>query len=189
MENLSSHFPVALLVCALAAAALWDWKYRKIPNLITFPLAIASLGYHGATRGMPGLLFSLGGLALGIAVLILFYLQGGMGAGDVKLMGAVGSALGPLGVLNAFLLAALAGGLYAVILLAAFRRQRPLLISRSWYRVRALLANGMLAAGPAEKDTDMPRLCYGIAIAVGTLGALGWMATQGRFPVDLSLLR
>ncbi len=57
---------------------------------------------------------STGGLFLGVAFLLPVYLIGGMGAGDVKLMGAVGSILGPQGVFIAFLYSAIAGGLYAL---------------------------------------------------------------------------
>ena len=53
-----------------------------------------------------------------MALLIVFYLMGMMGAGDVKLMGAVGSILGPAGVFKAFLFTAIVGGIYAVIVLA-----------------------------------------------------------------------
>jgi len=183
----SPQMLTVFLSCALVAAALFDLRYHKIPNLITFPTIIVCLCYHGFTRGFPGILFSLGGLAAGIAALILFYLRGGMGAGDVKLLGAVGSALGPVGAVNAFLLAALAGGVYALYLLLVHSKQARALLSRVWLMLRTFVATGALLPVTASRDEDSPRLAYGLAITVGSLGALWWLASYGRFPVDFSV--
>ena len=95
--------------CVLIAAAIYDFRYQKIPNVLTFPTMIIALAYFGVTRGLEGFLFSAGGLGLGIAILIIPYLMGGMGAGDVKLLGAAGAVLGPLGIFNAFVLTAFIG--------------------------------------------------------------------------------
>jgi prepilin peptidase CpaA len=183
----SPQMLTVFLSCALVAAALFDLRYHKIPNLITFPTMIVSLCYYGVTRGAPGILFSLGGLAAGIAALILFYLKGGMGAGDVKLMGAVGSALGPVGAVNSFLLAALAGGVYAVYLLVVHSQQTRAVFSRIWLMLKTFVATGAFISVSAARDEESPRLAYGLAIAVGSLGALWWLASYGRFPVDFSV--
>ena len=106
-----------ILVLALAAASLTDVAHQKIPNVITYPLALFGLIYNIALAGMSGLLFSFSGILVGGGILLLFYALGGMGAGDVKLLAAVGSILGPLGAFHAFLYAALAGGLYALVVL------------------------------------------------------------------------
>jgi Flp pilus assembly protein protease CpaA len=88
-----------ILISALVAASLTDIAHRRIPNAITYPLAAFGLLYHFPAVGMNGLIFSLSGILAGAGLLLLFHLLGGMGAGDVKLMAAVGAILGPADVL------------------------------------------------------------------------------------------
>ncbi len=107
-----------ILIVLLTLSVITDIKWKKIPNALTFPVMILGLIAHGFKSGYGGLIYSIEGLLLGIALLIVFYIMGMMGAGDVKLMGAVGSILGPAGVFKAFLFTAIAGGIYALILLA-----------------------------------------------------------------------
>jgi prepilin peptidase CpaA len=96
-----------------------DLKRHRIPNLLTLPACLAGVLYHILSSGFAsGLLFSMKGLALGLAILIIPFLIGGMGGGDVKLLAALGSWLGPAGVFNLFLYGALAGGVIALIMVA-----------------------------------------------------------------------
>ena len=80
-----------LLVFTLAAAVC-DLRTRKLPNKLTVPAFLLGLAYH-AIWGQ-GLLFSLGGFAVGFGVLFVLWLIGGGGGGDAKLMGALGAWLG-----------------------------------------------------------------------------------------------
>ena len=107
-----------ILIVLLTLSVITDIKWKKIPNALTFPVMIFGLIAHGFKSGLLGLIYSIEGLLLGIALLIVFYIMGMMGAGDVKLMGAVGSILGPAGVFKAFLFTAIVGGIYALIVLA-----------------------------------------------------------------------
>ena len=75
----------------------------------------------------PALFLSFGGLLLGFAVFFVFYAIGGMGAGDVKLMAAIGAFLGPKDVLFAALYTAIAGGVYAILLLVTQKQNREAL--------------------------------------------------------------
>jgi prepilin peptidase CpaA len=84
---------VALLLGGLACG--FDWKSRRIPNLLTFGGAAVAFVYAFATRGPEGLFVSLQGWALGLALFLPMYLLGGMGAGDVKLLGCLGAWFGP----------------------------------------------------------------------------------------------
>ena len=111
---------ITFLLSVLLVAVVYDLMLNKIPNLLTYPTMAFAIIYHGVTKGPAGLIFSAGGLLLGIALLILPYWVGEMGAGDAKLMGAVGAVLGPKGVFIAFLLTALTGGIYAIIALIFF---------------------------------------------------------------------
>ena len=73
-----------LLFGILFIAAIYDAKYRRIPNILTLSTIVAGILYHSWFFGFQGFLFSLGGTFLGMALLIIFYLMGKMGAGDVR---------------------------------------------------------------------------------------------------------
>ena len=74
------------------------------------------LAYYSTSYGFVGCWFSVKGLLLGTGLLLPVYFIGGMGAGDAKLMGAAGAALGMQGVFNVFLFTAVLGGVYALVL-------------------------------------------------------------------------
>ena len=98
--------------------------------------------------------------SLGIALLILFHLLGGMGGGDVKLMGAVGAFLGPKGVLIAFLATALIGGIYALILLS-FHGQLGKTLERYWLILKTYFLTRKVFYVPPSEGEKKPRLRYG----------------------------
>lgn len=153
------------LFVILTVAAIHDIRYRRIPNILTISTLLAGLFLHFWFSGYHGLLYSLGGAFLGMVLLAVFYLMGKMGAGDVKLMGAVGSILGPAGVFNAFLFTAIVGGIYAIILLL-YKGHFADSMNRMWQALRLTFLTQSPTA-PDEKKAG-PVLCYGIAIAIGT---------------------
>lgn len=162
---------ILLIIClfsVLIVAAVSDLRFQKIPNYLTYPAMFIALAYHGVTNGLEGLLFSAGGLALGIAIFILPYLMGGMGAGDAKLMGAVGAMLGPRGVFIAFLFTAIVGGVYALIILLINRQYSKEFITRHATTVKTFVLTRCFIPIPGAEDEKKPRLCYGVAIALGT---------------------
>jgi prepilin peptidase CpaA len=120
------------------------------------------------TLGLNGFFLSIAGLFLGVAVLIIFHFLGGMGGGDVKLMGAVGAFLGPKGVFIAFLATALVGGMYALILFA-FHGQLSKTLNRYWLILKTGLLTGKVFYVPPSEGEKKPRLRYGVAIALGTV--------------------
>lgn len=155
-----------ILAALLMISAMTDIKWKKIPNALTFPVMLIGLFAHGFMSGASGFLYSIEGLFLGLALLIVFYFMGMMGAGDVKLMGAVGSILGPSGVFKAFLFTAIAGGIYAIIVLA-YNGQ----LVGFMKRIALSLKLSLMTRGPTlvpNEGKASPILCYGIAIAVGT---------------------
>src|SRR5262245_24901739 len=103
---------MALVVASLACVS--DLRTRRIPNALTFGSAIAAIAVHGVTDGTSGLTTGAGGWLAGVALFFPLFALGGMGAGDVKLLGALGAWLGPRAVFHVALYASMAGGVFAV---------------------------------------------------------------------------
>ena len=100
---------------------------------------IAALILYSFAAGIDGFFFSLKGIAVGIGVLLIPYLLGGMGAGDAKLMGAVGGFLGAKGVFGAFLLTAAIGGIYALLTIFFFSSHFKSYFKGFWQRCLTFL--------------------------------------------------
>src|SRR5690242_16485700 len=84
-----------LLLILVLCAAFTDARTRRIPNWLTVSGVLAGVALNTFMYGgLPGLWFSLKGLAVGFGVYLLLHLVRAMGAGDVKLMAAVGSIAG-----------------------------------------------------------------------------------------------
>jgi prepilin peptidase CpaA len=157
---------VVVLACAGGGAAI-DLRTRRIPNSLTVTSAVLGLGlaaggWTGVTLGSAAL-----GLALGVLLMLPGHVLGGTGAGDVKMLGAMGTVLGARGVVMAFLYTAIAGG--ALALVVAGRRRRLGATLRSV---------ASLAAGGPDPDGMHPAPArvfpYGPAIALGCALAVLW---------------
>lgn len=168
-----SVIPAAALSVALFGCA-FDLRTRRIPNWLTFGAAAAALVFHAVTGGASGAAQSLGGWATGAALLILPYALGGMGAGDVKLIGALGAWLGPG---DAFWLAMYTGVAGGVMALAVgvwhgYLRQ-------AWNNVWLLLTHWQVSGLRPFPELTLttsrgPRLAYAVPILAGTLVML-WL--------------
>ncbi len=107
----------AVLLVVLLICFYTDIKEKKIYNKIIFPGLLAGLVLNLLQHGFSGLTFSLYGFLLGLGLLFLPFSLGGLGAGDVKLLGLVGIFKGAYFVINTFLLAAVLGGVFSIIVL------------------------------------------------------------------------
>jgi prepilin peptidase CpaA len=106
---------VAVALATLAASVTDLWKF-KVYNVLTLPTLLLGLIVSTILGGWSGLGSSLLGAFLGFGLLVVFYAVGGVGAGDVKLLAAVGAWLGPYLTYYVFIASALFGGIYALIL-------------------------------------------------------------------------
>jgi prepilin peptidase CpaA len=145
----------------VGAAAVYDYRTRRIPNLLTFPALALGLVINIYYSGFKGLEESLLGLLLGGLLLLIPFVLGGMGAGDVKLLAAVGALNGPHFVLFTFIYGAIAGGVMALLVLL-LRGRFAVVINNL---VLTLVVPGQ---GLAKSNLGIP---YGIAIFIGTLAA------------------
>ena len=158
----------------VVVAAVIDVRTRRIPNILTFGSTGAALLYALWMNGLHGLALSAGGWATGIAVFLPMFLLRGMGAGAVKLLGAVGSWLGPGAVLYAALYSALAGGVLALIV-GAMHGYLGRALSNLWGLLTFWRTAGIQPLpGLTIDDAPGPRLAYGVAIAAGTFAAV-WL--------------
>ena len=123
--------PFAVILIGVLLSAVTDLWNFKIHNVVTLPLLVAGLIYHGVVGGSAGLSASLLGVLFGFGLLIAFYIMGGMGGGDVKLMAAVGAWLGIQFTFYVFIASSLAAGVYAATLLVVRGR-----LGETWLDLR-----------------------------------------------------
>ena len=159
-----------ILLIALATATITDLLTGKISNWITLPTTATGLAVHAAINGANGLAYSAKGLGVGFALLILFYAAGGFGAGDVKLVAATGSLLGPFGIMSAVCVTTVVGGLCAVgLLVRRLGWEGMVQWIWSWLKMLVLLG-GKPPALPSRENRLVLR--YAPIFALGTLMSL-----------------
>jgi prepilin peptidase CpaA len=174
-----TQLPVSLasiLVALVLAAAIWDLKSRRIPNWLSLTGIICGLALNTFLYGTTGLKESAGGLGTAFGVYFLLYLVRAMGAGDVKLMAAVGSFVGPGNWFMIFLITAVLGGVIALVVLAWRKRLR-----KTFDNVFFIVAEMMHFRAPymgreelsvkSQKAFTMP---HGAVIGLGCLVFVTW---------------
>jgi prepilin peptidase CpaA len=165
----------------LVATATDLWKF-KVYNLLTLPLFASGVIYHAWIDGWAGLGVSLLGSMFGFFVLLVFYLMGGMGAGDIKLMAAVGAWLGAPLTFVVFVVSSIAAGIYALGLMVAHRQFR-----RTWINLGNLWHGSTPANRVALEVTSMERrkncIPFAAMMAVGLLGVwtLIWILSREAY--------
>ncbi len=140
-------------VSAASVAAVVDVWSRRIPNWLTFGAFGLGIIVNVLLHGIDGLVLSVAGAALGIAILLPFYALRAIGAGDVKLLGAIGALVGPQLLVSIALYAALAGGAISIAILMV--RGRLSIALDELFVQRRL---------PTRSGATAP---YGVAIATG----------------------
>src|SRR5262245_31199261 len=167
----SENWPFWLVTVTLVVAAVIDGYKLKVPNWITFPMILSGWAVSTISFGWQGLVWSLVGTAVGLALLLPAYAIGGMGAGDVKLLAGVGAWVWGTTTLYAFAVSAIVGGVIAVIMV---------LLGRTWTKHQSqfwMIFNEILtvkdpeklATIAAQRKSSMLLLPYGIPIAIGTI--------------------
>ncbi len=170
MPEGSEAAAAVIMVAMVAAAAYIDLRYLRIPNAFTLGGAAVGLLLSLLFRGPDGLVSGLAGWALGAALFFAFFAIGVMGAGDVKLLAAVGALMGPLFVFNAFVFTGLAGGIIAIAV-AVRRRLVRYTVASVTTQLQTLVYTGWLPR-PKDPKSSPLRFPYGLAIAAGSVAAL-----------------
>lgn len=151
------------------AAAAIDLATRRVPNALTGGIATMGLLLAGLHVTDPGVTAALGGLCVGALLMLPGHLVGRTGAGDVKLLAALGTWLGPIGVAAAFVYTLIAGGVLALVV--AMQRGR---LETTIARTSTLVRSGGANVAEIERPSADNRFAYAPAIAVGAcLAAIG----------------
>ena len=158
-----------LLAGMLSICCYTDWRARKLYNWVTLGGALTAIIMNLFFQGTPGLIDSLAGWAVGCMVLIVPYLLGGIGAGDVKLLAAIGAAAGPSFAVKTFLIAALMGGGFSLVLLVKEKRLSAAL-KESFAGLSLLVLTGFrVNTMPAlQEGTAAVTIPYGLLLGVST---------------------
>jgi prepilin peptidase CpaA len=160
--------PVIVLVIVAARA---DVRTRTIPNTLTLPALLLGVAMHATLGGADGVKSSLAGLALAGGVLLPGWLFRWMGAGDVKLMAAVGAWLGWPGAVIAVLASLVMGGVFSLVLAVRHGVLRQALTGAVLIGASALARTG--GTPPVTTGVRFP---FAVAVVVGATTAL-WLKT------------
>ena len=170
-----------LLILLVLTSATFDAKEQRIPNKVTFTGILIGLVFNLVMGGWTGLLYSFFGLLAGIAIFFIPIAVGGMGAGDVKLMGAIGALMGWRFSMETAIYSALVGGVMVLVYLLYTRKLRDTLsgmllafvqvlnriIQKKGYNEKLMkVEQTFYKNGKEYKKIYIP---YGVAIAGGTV--------------------
>lgn len=139
----------AIVLVMVGGVAIVDWRQFRIPNAFTVPFAASGILYHGWFSGWAGAGQSVVGLLVGFAILLLPFLLGGFGGGDVKLLAAIGAWVGGRLVIEIFLISAVLLGLVSVTMLLC----SPTVRKETWPKLK-LAVNQILVLGKIEKSDE-----------------------------------
>lgn len=146
--------------------ALIDLRTRRVPNLLTAGIAATGVAFAATRLSGVSVGAAMLGLSVGFGLMLIPYIFGAMGGGDLKLFAALATFLGPRPTVLAFLYTLLAGGLLAVAV--ALQRRR---LQETMENAAALVATGGANVAAIEHPTSNNRFAYAPAIAFGTLVA------------------
>lgn len=161
------------VVSTVMVCSYTDWKRRKIYNAVLIPSLVGALAWQWMQGGMAGLAAAGGGFLVGGALLIVPFITGGLGAGDLKMMAVVGAWQGMLFTLEAVLLGMIAGGLMSLIVLLRQKQLAGLLSNILSGFITLIYSLGRINPFPRlEPNQRAGAIPYGIALAGGTILAL-----------------
>jgi prepilin peptidase CpaA len=168
------------LAMAVGLTAGWiDYRTRRIPNWLTVSGALTGIAAQTFLSGSRGLMMSLQGLLLALLCLLPMVLLRAMGAGDWKLMGALGAILGPVMMLFVLVGAIFVSGVMAIVIIIRAKRVKETFIN-VFVLVQGFLSFGLRNFPEITLDNpDLLKLPFGVAAALAT--ALCFLATRWKW--------
>jgi len=170
---------MATLVVFVALCVVTDVWMRRIPNAISGPAMLIGIALNTAHMGTAGLLDSLSGLGVTIGVLLWPFAMGGIGGGDVKMMGAIGALLGPRLSLMGLAAGVILGGAAMIWHLARQGRLREKVMATATMFQAAALTRSLGPLRVSAADQGAVALPYSVPLGLGTLAALIGAARLG----------
>jgi len=177
--------PMFVVAVAVGVATVTDLRYLKVYNWLTFPLLAAGLTFHAAREGWGGLGLALTNVLIVFAILLVPFVLGALGAGDVKLVTALAAWLGTE---TTFTIAAIA--LFATAAYSLFMLVRQGRLSDTWWSFKLSLVRMTtldrhmgseedsiheMAATPEGRARLVP---FSVMVAVGTITSILWQLWQ-----------
>jgi prepilin peptidase CpaA len=163
---------LAVTLAFIAACWLTDVRTRSIPNILSGAAFVAGVIMNLLLSGRWGLVSSLAGAVIGVGVLLGPFALGGIGGGDVKMMGAVGALLGPLSVLHALAVGLMLGGIVMILHLVGLGRLREKLASTASMLTGAWSAKSLVPLRLSDEDAAAVTLPYSVPLGLGTVAVL-----------------
>lgn len=159
----------SVLMLALGVASIYDWRFRRVPNWLTLSMMLAGLFLQTFFDGPDGFKNSILGLFLGILLLYIPFLLGGVGGGDVKLLGALGAFLGPFSLVHVFLASAVIGGIFSLIEMARKKVWRQTCESLKHRLLYLALQQKFASESEVAFSKNPVSIPYAITMALGYL--------------------
>jgi prepilin peptidase CpaA len=159
-------------ICAIGialTACVTDVRSRRIPNVLTFGAAAAALLFHAVAPAGQGFSSAVAGWFVGAAMMIVPFALGGLGAGDVKLLAALGAWLGPESAVWLFVYAAIAGAVLSFVVAVCHGYLKQAL-KNIWLLIQHWTVTGLRPLHPISLEgSGGPRLAYALPIFAGVL--------------------
>ena len=161
----------AVLIPGTLLASWIDYAQRRVPNWLNLALLLCGLSTQAWFFGWSGVGAGLLGMLVGFGLLIVAWMMHGMGAGDVKLMAAIGAWLGPMLTLYSFGLGAVIGGVTAVVMILSTGRLRMACVNIGLIMAKCSSPQTVFSEAHSAKSfgTTSQLLPYGVPLTVGTL--------------------
>jgi prepilin peptidase CpaA len=154
----------------LALIAGWtDWRTRRIPNWLTVSGVVAGVTVNSLLHGWTGTKSALLGLLLGLGLLLPFVLIRSLGAGDMKLVGAVGACFGSQKLISVLIAAVFVEGLMALALVI-YKRRLVQTLRNMWQIIGSFLHLRLPGAAYSIDNPDAIKTPYGVAVAIAVVG-------------------
>ena len=156
-----------ILTIFVVTCCVVDVRTRRIPNAISGPAVVAGVILNTMSYGLPGLGWSLAGVAVIVAILLAPFALGGLGGGDVKMMAAVGAFLGPRLALYGLLVGMILGGVVMMVHLARIGRLAEKIGALRTMVVNAALLRSVDPLRMAANDPVAISLPYSVPLGLG----------------------
>lgn len=157
-----------ILAVFLGLALFYDARESRIPNYLAVAGLAAGLVFNLTAQGMAGLLFALKGFVIPFIIMLLVYWLGGVGAGDVKLYGAIGAIMGSIFTISSLLYSTICAAIIGIFLVAV-KGELLSRVKNLWFSFLCMITLGRVKYIQDLKTSDSFRFPFMYAVIPGTV--------------------